>query len=466
MEYSEIYKTEEFTVKIPEIINRQLLEHLIREDGQEDLIFALWQPSIGNVRYSSLITEIIHPNEADRQVHGNVSFNTQYLIRAMNLALSKKMGLAFIHSHPFPGWQDMSHDDVLAERQILSNVDALLDFPLVGLTVGSDGTWSGRIWYYSNEEPSFRYAKNIRVVGNEFKIYFHEAQYKQDFDTTSLKRTINVWGLDNQSLITRLRIGLVGLGSVGSILAEMTARQGIKESVLIDFDKVEEHNLDRLLTANRTDIGKFKVDIAKARIAQVSNTDTPHLYNYYNGIQYKSSYKGALDCDILFSCVDRPWPRHIQNHIAYAHLVPVIDGGIGIRISQEKEIDYADWQSQIVAPGRPCMLCLGTYDKSDVELEKSGKLDDPEYIKGLDNNSKLKQNENVFPFSMNLASNMFMQFISYVLNISPEDYQYPLRFRFLDAHLSKIPMENCQSNCEFDKEIGIGDKYFKVYIKD
>ena len=112
------------------------------------------------------------------------------------------------------------------------------------------------------------------------------------------------------------------------------------------------------------------------------------------------------------------------------------------------------------------MHCLGTYDKSDVELEKSGKFADPEYIKGLDNNSKLKQSENVFPFSMNLASNMFLQFISYVLCISPEDYHYPLRFRFLDAHLSKLPTHNCQADCEFNKDIGIGDKYFKMYIED
>ena len=41
-----------------------------------------------------------------------------------------------------------------------------------------------------------------------------------------LKRTIDSWGLPMQQRIARLRIGVVGLGSVGSVVAEVACTNG------------------------------------------------------------------------------------------------------------------------------------------------------------------------------------------------------------------------------------------------
>ena len=76
-------------------------------------------------------------------------------------------------------------------------------------------------------------------------------------------------------------IGIIGLGSVGSMVAEALARMGMEKFVLIDFDKVEPHNLDRLVGATNDDIGSYKVDIAKRQInavgtAQNTNRVGPH----------------------------------------------------------------------------------------------------------------------------------------------------------------------------------------------
>src|SRR5690606_27831684 len=142
MEFLRIFDME-FKVSILENVNLELTNHLIREDGQEDLCFALYNISQGDETESALIFETIFPEKNDRQIHGNVSFNPQYFIRACKIASEKKCGLAFLHSHPYPGWQSMSFDDINAESNMAPSAETITGLPLVGLTIGSDGTWSG-----------------------------------------------------------------------------------------------------------------------------------------------------------------------------------------------------------------------------------------------------------------------------------------------------------------------------------
>jgi hypothetical protein len=139
---------QERSVGFPALIESQLRDHLIRKDGQEDLVFSLWTPSEGHHRLTALVHSPIYPTEDDRQIHGNASFNSQYFERVCSIATKEKCGIAFLHSHPGPGWQNMSRDDIIAERKMAGAVGALTELPLVGMTVGADGTWSARMWEY------------------------------------------------------------------------------------------------------------------------------------------------------------------------------------------------------------------------------------------------------------------------------------------------------------------------------
>ena len=74
---------------------RHLLQHFNSDALQEDLCFALWRPSTGATRTTALIDEIVLPLDGDRDLHGNVSYNPQYLTRSLTMALARGLGSRF-----------------------------------------------------------------------------------------------------------------------------------------------------------------------------------------------------------------------------------------------------------------------------------------------------------------------------------------------------------------------------------
>ena len=457
----------DFSIAIPHYINEQLKKHLIIGEEQEEAAFAFWYPSYGSQRVTALIHSIEFPSgEEDRILQGNVVIQPSYFKRVCNLAMQKKCGIALLHSHPGRGWQDMSSDDIRAELKFSSPTETLTDLPFIGLTIGQDGSWSGRFWNYSAKKKSFerKWATCIRVFGEKFEIHHNDNLQPKIKLREHFKRTITVWGKENHKKLARLRIGIIGLGSVGSIVAETLARMGMQRITLIDFDKIKVHNLDRTLGAVEKDIGKRKVEVIAKSIKKSATAESIEVNIVPHSIASKKGYEAALDCDILFSCVDKPRPRYILNHLAYNHLIPVIDGGIQVRFKDNMEFTGAEWQVQTVGPDRPCLECLEAYSPFEVDLEVNGLLEDPTYIKGLSKEYlKKKNNENIFPFSTNLASMEIFHFITLVTDIGETNNFGVQRFRFNNGFISNYENKKCSDACSFQKNIATGDLQFIVY---
>src|SRR5947207_1684907 len=97
--------------------------HLDKGPLQEDLCFAYWRPSRGATRFTAIVNEIVLPRDGDRELHGNVSFLAPYLQRVL-VNVPQGSGIGLIHGHLGPGWQRMSGDDVVAERDRLNGAVA------------------------------------------------------------------------------------------------------------------------------------------------------------------------------------------------------------------------------------------------------------------------------------------------------------------------------------------------------
>lgn len=450
-----------YSVILTDEIHKQLFQHLIREDGDEDLCFATYLPSTGNKRFSGIISKIIFPQKGEREVHGNVGFMPEYFERVLRIAEKRKEGIAFLHSHPYPGWQGMSSDDIIAETTISPSVFAATGLPLLGLTLGTDSSWSARFWMKNKTEKrkyNRKWCETVRVLGKDLKITFNDDLLQPNFDSEKQLRTISAWGRQTQEDLSRLKVGIVGLGSVGSIVAEILARTGISNFTLIDFDSVEEKNLDRLTNVFKNDVDKAKVLAVKNGIERSATSPNISIDCCEYSICEKVGFETALNCDLLFSCVDRHWGRQILNFISYAHLIPVIDGGIMVRTNKRNtKIVGADWKAQTIGYKRCCLECLGQYKTEYAALEKSGLLDDPKYIKGLEDSGFINAHENVFVFSSHLASLEVLQMLNLFLSPSGFADVGQQMHHFVLGEMETDKKKVCDVNCFFQTIVGRGD---------
>lgn len=455
-----------YEVALTESVNKQALFHLLQHyrarRKQEDLCFATWRPSTGQTKQTALLDAVILPHDGERRLHGNASFEPSYLARAIRIARQRGAGLAFMHSHPVPGRQRLSPTDAVAEGRIIERRARATGFPLVGLTVGSDGYWSARVWQRGGSRVSPQWCDQIRVVGpHRYAAFFNDRLVPVPKRQPTLRRTYNTLGTNVQQNLARMRIGIVGLGSVGSIVAEALGRIGVSRITLIDHDIVKQHNLDRMLFATVADVGTAKVSLAKQALTRHATAAELDIETLAAPIQDADAYRAALDCDVLFSCVDRPVARDVLNHIAYAHLIPVIDGGISVW-SPNEQFRWAHWRAHLVAPGRECMRCNGQYRTADVVAERDGSLDDPSYDASLPVGDR-QRNENVFSFSLSLASMEVNRLLHYILQTPSLGDIYQQDYQFKTGEI-ETRRGTCHDNCRFPCHVSLGDSILPPYI--
>ena len=440
-------------------VDLQARGHLLRADRQEDICFGLWRKSKGQTRTTALLERLILPGKGDRNVHGNASFEPIFLERAMSEAAASGAGLALLHSHPLgQGCQGMSSDDIAAEQGNAGAVFGATGLPFAGLTLAGDGVWSARLWERTAPRRyPVAWCASVRVVGDSLRATFMNKLAPVPKSTEQQIRTVSAWGDESQANLVRLRAGVIGAGSVGGMIAESLARTGFEEITLVDFDVVKKHNLDRLNYATTRDVGRFKVEVLAEFLSERATASRFRAVPIVAAVYEEEGYRAALDCDVLFSCVDRPWGRCVLNLIAYAHLIPVVDGGIRARTNRLGKLAAADWRAHTATVGRRCLQCLGQYDPGHVQMERDGMLDDPKYIEGLPKDHPLRSRENVFAFSMSCASLQTLQMLALVL--APLDQPNPgsQLYHFVGGILEEPIFGSCHTECLFPSFVALGD---------
>ena len=87
------------------------------------------------------------------------------------------------------------------------------------------------------------------------------------------RRQVEVIGKENQELLSKKSVLIVGCGGLGNIIATTISCIGLKKIYLIDFDIIERHNIHRQFQFCEQDIGKSKSIMLSEKIKRCNDTE-------------------------------------------------------------------------------------------------------------------------------------------------------------------------------------------------
>ena len=113
-------------------------------------------------------------------------------------------------------------------------------------------------------------------------------------------RTEMLIGNDGMEKLSAAKVAVFGLGGVGSYVCEGLARCGVGNFVLVDFDKIDESNINRQLIATQKTVGRYKVDLMKERILEINPDANVEIYKEF----YMADSKTDIITEELSYAVD------------------------------------------------------------------------------------------------------------------------------------------------------------------
>ena len=101
--------------------------------------------------------------------------------------------------------------------------------------------------------------------------------------------------------LSEASVGIAGAGGLGSNIAMALARAGIGHLLIVDFDKVEESNLNRQYYF-RDQIGEFKVEAIRENIEKAVKTCHVELFN--SKLIKGSMHRPFEEVDVVVEALD------------------------------------------------------------------------------------------------------------------------------------------------------------------
>lgn len=371
--------------------HQQLLHHLFPGDGLEAAAVLLCSRGVGTRLRLMVRDVLLVPHDSCIREADFLRWPGKVIEDAIDIAKQDDLTLILLHSHP-GGYFEFSPQDDRSDQLTISCI-----FQALGQLHGSaimlpQGEMLARV-YRPDMKP--QKLELVTLAADEIHLWWADGAFH--------KRPM-AFGAESRRELHRLTAAVIGASGTGSICMEQASRLGFGRLIVVDYDKVEEKNLNRILNSGVADLGKLKVDVlARAVTAhRGSGVSVPVSTTIFD----RDAVLQVSQADVIFCCVDSKEGRQIVDLIASVFLIPLFDVGVCIPTRRKDEdvaiLDVCGRIDYVEAGLRAEFLKRTAPKQYDQEIRDG-------YIKGA-----LEEAPSVISLNMRATSDMMLEFISRV----------------------------------------------------
>ncbi|GBG93856.1 hypothetical protein LFYK43_03150 [Ligilactobacillus salitolerans] len=152
--------------------------------------------------------------------------------------------------------------------------------------------------------------------------YSRNANFFEWLDTTS-----NLDPFVYQKRLESSVVLIIGLGGIGSTVAEELVRSGVKNLVLVDYDSVDESNISRQSTYCNADVGTLKIKACASYLKKIDNKLSIETINKKICTIDDLKEMVSQDINLIINCADTPkeidiWADKVSSELK----IPVVFG--------------------------------------------------------------------------------------------------------------------------------------------
>ena len=354
--------TRSSTLVIAQKVAEQLRQHLLPGDGLEAAALLLCA-QVGERRKKLLGREVVAvPHDRCVRARDSITWPGEHVEEAIDRAIRRGDAVIAVHSHPGGSFAFSSADDE-SDYSLMSALRHGTDQMAGSAVMIPNGAMRARIY---KSDHAATPVDLVMATGPDIRAWWSDTATAAGPSAPPMAFTTEMG-----SWLGRFSVCVIGVSGTGSIVAEQLARLGVGEIIVIDFDKLERRNLNRILNSSLAEIGSYKVEIfANAIRLYRPDCDVVALPR---SIGTPEAILAACEADVLFSCVDTAEGRHIADRLSAYFAMPLFDVGVAIptepALSGDRRIAEVYGRVDYVYPGGSSLMDRGVYDAALLEAE-------------------------------------------------------------------------------------------------